>query len=122
MNLKSIENFMAKFWDWTFLNKCFWPTTIRVTDIDGFVERNDQFLFIETKDPGVDIPLGQQRLFDSVIRRGDSYMVIWGKQGHPPYRLFFKSPTIVENNRNATEDDIQRTVTLWFKRADQEKS
>jgi len=115
MNLRSIETFMKNFWDWTFLNSCFWPTAIRVTDIDGFVERNDRFLFIETKQPGVDIPDGQQRVFDALIRRGDAYMIIWGEQGKPPYRVFFKSPSTVSNDRNASEDDIQRIVKFWFK-------
>lgn len=119
MNLRNIEKFMENFWDWTFLNKCFWPTGIKVTDIDGFVERNDKFLFIETKEPGVEIPLGQERVFESLIRRGDSYMVIWGEQGKPPYDIFYRTPNTVERNKNATEADIQRFTERWFKSVNQ---
>ena len=64
MTIKNLEAFVENLWDWGFLDECFPGTRIRVTDIDGLVERNGHFLLIEAKSPGKDIPTGQRILFD----------------------------------------------------------
>jgi hypothetical protein len=51
-------------WDWAILNGCFGKTKIAPTDIDGSIERNGKYLFIETKHPGASIPLGQGMFYE----------------------------------------------------------
>ncbi|WP_288337888.1 hypothetical protein [uncultured Gordonia sp.] len=45
--------------DWSWMNEVF-PRGIMPTDIDGMVEMNSRFLFIEQKQPGVGLKSGGQ--------------------------------------------------------------
>ncbi len=75
--------YCKKLWNWQFLDECF-TNNIRVTDIDGFVERRDHYLVIETKGSGVPIPKGQQRMIESMHRSGCiTVLVAWGEPQHP---------------------------------------
>ena len=42
--------------DWAIFNECFSPTKIKISDIDGVVEHNGWFLFIEVKQYTKKIP------------------------------------------------------------------
>ena len=54
--------------NWEIFNECFIPTKIKITDIDGVVERNGWFLFIELKERKKEIPTGQHILFEKINR------------------------------------------------------
>lgn len=87
-NIRSIPSFIRGLWDWTFLNSCFvrrngQPTRIRVSDVDGLVERGGHFLFLECKpdrwDDEHEIPRGQQLTHDALLRTGAfTVIVVWG--------------------------------------------
>lgn len=84
MNIRDVDKFRETFWDWTSFNECFSPTKIRITDIDGAVERGGYFLFIETKLPGEEIPLGQRLMYDALARLPRCHiLIIWGKPNQP---------------------------------------
>lgn len=115
-NIRNDETYLASFWDWTFLNQCFAPTNIRVSDIDGIVERNGRFLFIETKHPGEKIPQGQAILHDQLLRTGRfSVLMIWGNPNHPVrFQLRENGKTVEEEG---STDVIAAIVRGWFERA-----
>lgn len=54
-------------WDWMFDG--IFPRNIGPTDIDGMVEINGHFLFIEQKGEGVSLTTGQLRAFRALARK-----------------------------------------------------
>lgn len=114
MTIHNLPAFIDGLWDWGFLDNCFFPTKIKITDIDGMVERNGKFLMIETKQPGVTIPVGQRIMFDKWIAAGNSCLIIWGKQGIPPYKIMYQTPTGTVEVSDVDDTFIQFIVKWWF--------
>ena len=114
MTIQNPIAFVNGLWDWGFLDRCFGNTNIRVTDIDGMVERNGKFLLIETKQYGVDIPTGQRIMFDNWLALGQTLLVIWGKQGSRSYKVLFQTNRTKIEFDDATDIHIQLCVQLWF--------
>lgn len=84
MTINDPVKYCAGLWDWSILDGCFGDTKIKPTDVDGFVERNGKFLWLETKSPGVEIPTGQQITFDALMKTGIfTVFVIWGDTNSP---------------------------------------
>lgn len=48
-NIRSVSGFLRSLPDWTEFNTCFDPSRIRISDIDGIVERNGYFLILDAK-------------------------------------------------------------------------
>lgn len=111
MNIRDQQKFLDTIWDWTPFNECFTPTKIRITDIDGAVERGGHFLFIETKLPAQDIPLGQRLMYDALAASPFIHvLVIWGKPNQPEaYQLWGYAM------HKGGMDDVKDMVTRWFK-------
>lgn len=66
--------------DWSWTNGCFGETNITPMDFDGVVERNGNFLVMETKREGASIPNGQLITLRRLHARGGvTVMLIWGK-------------------------------------------
>lgn len=107
---------MNSIWDWGFLDGCFSNTGIKVSDLDGIVERNGRFLVFETKSPGADIPTGQAIMFESMVATGlFNVMLIWGKPSTPE-RIRIYTPHNPEGlELEATSDMVQAIVKGWFK-------
>lgn len=78
-NIRDIDLFKEGIWDWTIFNDCFSPSNIRITDIDGLVERHGHFLLLEGKKEDIEIPLGQKILFN-MLKKIPNWTVIifWG--------------------------------------------
>ena len=84
MTINNRDAYFASLWDWGILDGCFGETKIRPTDLDGLVERNGQFLVIETKLPGVKIGEGQLLTFEAMVKDPRFWiMFIWGRPGMP---------------------------------------
>lgn len=114
MSINNPAAFCAGLWDWDFLMPAFSPTRIRVTDIDGCVERNGALLFIETKKPNVAIPEGQARMFRQATARNDlTVLVLWGEHNQPEQMQVWHAgnPSVVTECDTA---DVVRTVRDWF--------
>lgn len=110
MTIKNSDKFVASLWDWGCLDGCFGDSKIAVTDVDGLLEHNGQFLLMETKGPEVEIPLGQQIMFNHLIEKpGFHVLVIWGEPGKPQELQFW-------GRRKYTADlaGLRRVVKRWY--------
>lgn len=112
MNIRDPQKFLETQWDWTPFNEAFDQTRIRITDIDGAVERNGRLLFIETKLPGVEIPLGQKLLFDRLSQiPGVCVLIVWGKPNMPEKAQLWRRGEAVKTSR----EGMIAYVRSWFK-------
>lgn len=103
-------------WDWGFLDKCF-TNGIRVTDIDGFVERRGHYLILETKKPSVaTIPVGQQRMFSAMRLAGCfTVLIIYGHPGNPVRTELYYPIKGMEICTTPTLETIQDIVGRWYR-------
>ena len=104
---------MACLWDWGFLDSCFDGTRIRITDVDGLVERREHFLLIEAKSSGAPIPQGQAILFNALIKNPNWHvLIIWGATNKPEDAQFWGRKKF-----KADETKIQELVHRWYSMA-----
>ena len=118
MTIRNMNSFISSLWDWKILDGCFGNTKIAVSDIDGVVERNGYTLFLETKRPGVPIPLGQHIMFDRWRKTGfATVIVIFGEANNPQeMQIYWKDK--IYPKRPADVDTLRQAVTSWFEYAD----
>lgn len=115
MTINSPERFVGSLWDWGFLDGCFQGTNIRPSDIDGIVERNGQFLVIETKGAGVSIPEGQQILLSRMPRTCFTILFIWGQPNKPErMQVWYPGEAKPRPQCLASEADVRDVVARWF--------
>ena len=118
MSIHNPEKFVSTLWDWKCLDGCFGNTRIRPTDVDGFVERNGHFLWIETKSAGVCIPVGQQRTFDALVKLSRfTVLIIWGEP-QSPVELLLIRPKGHSHYPGASITKLRHIVRFWFAYAD----
>lgn len=113
-NIRNNENYANSFWDWSFLNDCFGTTGIRVSDLDGAVERKGHLLILETKLPGQNVPVGQSRMFDALRAQGASVLIIWGHRNQTEAVCWWPRKVVP-----ATNEHVRYFVRQWFEWADQ---
>lgn len=124
MTIHDRDRYMAGIWDWAILDGCFGSTRIKPTDIDGLVERNEHFLFLETKSIGAQIPVGQERAFKALVKVAKAtVIVVWGSQNNPVAYKFYNSqfPDGYMDN-NATLQQFRNLVKAWFSVANKGES
>jgi len=118
MTINDPERFCNSLWDWGCLNGCFGLSKIKVTDADGEVERNGYFLRLETKDDGVDIPLGQNILFKSLVNTGYfTVMIVWGKP-QDPHTIELRTRRDTLTYQNTSLDKMREIIGAWYRWAD----
>lgn len=119
MTINNLENYLSQLWDWGFLDPCFGATQIKVTDIDGFVERNGKFLVIECKSHDSEIPKGQDIMFKAMGRTGlFTILVIWGEKNKPERcKLLTRKGEFVYLDVN--ENKIKKIVADWYQYANE---
>lgn len=66
-------------WDWEIFNGCFGETKIKLSDIDGIVERKGNFLAVEKKHPGESMQSGQRFTLEAFVKQGHHVLVLEGK-------------------------------------------
>jgi hypothetical protein len=115
-NLRSRQAFADRAWDWEFLNDCFAPSRIRISDLDGIVERHGEFLIIEAKPAGQQIPKGQEILLDKLVARGFTVLVLYGEVNEPTAMQHWPAAP-----KPTTESAIQQFVREWWQWADGQK-
>lgn len=126
-NIRDLEGFIGSYWDWEFLNKCF-TRGIKVSDIDGIVERNGFFLVLETKRPTAGQPTGQRILFEQMVRTGKFVVIyIWGEPNEPdtishievikPKVWGQEGGFITSGKRISSEEHLVKVVKSWYKKA-----
>lgn len=115
MNIRNPNLYLSSFWHWENFNDCFEDTNIRITDVDGLIERKGHFLLLETKLPGVDVPKGQAILFDAIIKQKNwNVLVIWGKTDMPRHWKLWGKEKVYSGGLFDLKDFISR----WFHHAD----
>lgn len=114
MTIRNLEAFIKSLWDWNCLAGCFGEENkyFSPTDIDGIVEKKGYFLLLETKNPGKEIPDGQKIMFDRLIRRGFTIIIIWGKPGEPE-----KIQQWPHKPRPANLEYLRMIVSAWYDNA-----
>lgn len=113
-NLRSISNYASSFWDWTFLNGCFGLTKIKVSDIDGVVERNGHFLVIETKKPNEAMGGGQKIMYERLTQMEPFTLLVIVGEVNIPQRAELWTRAGIQHYAPATIQTIQTLVTQWF--------
>jgi hypothetical protein len=114
MTIRNKSAYMDALWDWGFLDDCF-AYGIKVSDIDGVVERNGHMLFIEAKPPKKKLSRGQLILFSNLARSGFCVMVLWGEPNKPECALIW--PPYEMNPSDEFEVDkaaVHEIVRRWF--------
>lgn len=115
MTIHNLDSYIAALWDWGFLDKCF-DYGIRVSDLDGIVERNGWCLVIEAKGPGRAVPTGQRKMFAALVKLGFTVLVVWGKANKPQHmQVWYPHRRAPEKQVPATEDSIRDIVERWFR-------
>ena len=91
------------------------PGKIAFTDIDGVVEVNGRFLYLEMKSPGVPIPTGQEILFTR--RTMDSISTVYVVNGDAE-TMECEKVTIYRGGKKDREveadlDELKRMIGRW---------
>ena len=97
---------------------------IGLTDVDGLVERNGHFLFVEWKAPQEKLPMGQRILFEQLTKLSDKIVVVvvnghssQSEGSHPvQYQTAYKGrwSAVEETNIEQLRDFFRR----WYTWAD----
>ena len=119
MSIEDPEKFAAGHWDWAILNGCFGDSKIKPTDIDGAIERNGFFLFLEAKAPGAQLKMGQRIFYEQLTRvKHISAIVVWGQTNRPAqYQMhnWIGTSKILP----CTPEKFRAIVAKWYERANQ---
>ena len=103
--------------DLTVLDECF-PGRIAMTDVDGLVEINGQFLFIEWKRRG-DVPAGQRIMFERLTRHPEFTILVI--LGDPATMAVERYDVFQGGRRKGWRDcelsELKRHVRAWAERA-----
>lgn len=114
MTIRNIDSFVSSLWDWGMLDDCFPGTKIKVTDIDGAVERRGKFLILETKKKGVPVPVAQQIMFERFQETGlFTVVVVWGDKNQAEEMQVYY-PQYKTEKKAATNEDLKNVVKWWF--------
>ena len=103
--------------DLTLLDECF-PGRIAMTDVDGLVEIDGRFLFIEWKRRG-DVPAGQRIMFERLTKHPEfTVLVILGD----PASMTVERYDVFRNGRRRGWRDcdmsgLKRHIRAWAARA-----
>lgn len=82
-HINDTQRMLDSMWDWSPYDRCF-PRGSRIMDIDGMVELNRSFHFIETKAINVSIPAGQLLALRRLSQLPQSHVtVIYGDANQP---------------------------------------
>lgn len=109
------------FFDWDFLLPAFKGTKIEPMDIDGVVERRGNILMFETKNIGIDIPLGQKITLETFIKLGKgkiTIFVLYGKSADTIKGMEewnYCKGKIIKNTIECDMSYVLLMVESWFK-------
>ncbi len=117
MTIHDAAAFVAGIWDWSILAGCF-GSGIEPTDLDGFVERRGHFLVLETKRPGVAIPLGQRRTFEALRQTGlFTVLVVWGETNRPQTARLY-TPRGISGEFPCDLELLRQIAAAWYAQVD----
>jgi len=108
--------YRAELWDWTPFNDCFGDSGIRISDIDGMVERNGFFLMLDGKRLGAYLSSGQLRMYKQFALKGGHVIVF---HGTPPatvvtVRQWLPGDADVVGPVDCDLDGLKSIVASWY--------
>lgn len=90
---------------------------IRVSDIDGVIERNGNLFVLETKSPGASVPLGQKIMFENMWKAGYAHiLILWGEDNKYTRARYYKrgeSPVDIVLQEDSTSF-IRTVIQDWY--------
>jgi hypothetical protein len=119
MTIRNEKAFLEGFWDWGMLDSCF-PGRIKVSDIDGIVQRGNSFLVLETKKPGVLVPKGQEIMFKAMQQKGFTILILWGTQNNPVEMQVYYPNGQISKKKPADVNKFKEIVSWWVLQAENE--
>jgi hypothetical protein len=142
-NIRSLASFLQSLPDWTEFNECFAPSKIKISDLDGIVERNGHFLVLDMKNPRSTLGQGQRILYQALARKGFMVLIVYAEPAYaiPNERLRSGSEAMladlgpmhvckvqritaareVPDPIPATTDDLKRLIREWYLWADKQR-
>lgn len=123
-NETNLRNPNAELIDWGFLNNCFGESKIKVSDIDGVVERNGSFLYLESKRHNETMKNGQKFTLEAFAREGHTVILIIGRPQDETmefelwYRKRGKVIRLKPERYPQNIEGLQACVSDWYKKAD----
>lgn len=118
MTIENPDAYLASLWDWACLDGCFGESKIKPSDVDGRVERNGKILEIETKLPGVTVPMGQEIMIETLVQvYGFTEIIVWGHPGRPE-KIELRTPHTTRVYENTSLDKLREIVNKWYEWAD----
>jgi hypothetical protein len=98
-------------WDW--VNRAFSDTKITATDWDGVVERRGQFLVVESKDEGCDVPGGQLITLRQAHAIGCfCILFVWGKETPSRYEVWYPGRK-AKSEGHCDAETLTTLVSKW---------
>lgn len=119
-NIRDIDKFIEKLWPWDWLNDCF-AGKIQPTDIDGSVERNGFFLFLEGKSAGEHLPRGQEIYYKNLTKKlghGSIVLILWADTPGEPSSYYWISDGIAGKVKQCDRNVIRSLCRKWFDHAE----
>lgn len=104
---------------WDEFNELY-PRAIRPTDIDGVVEINGSFLFLEEKGPGVPLQFGQMLMFRRLSERPGVTVVIFRPLTEGTYEDGLEIYVLPRPGawQTVTVDEFKARIKAWADKAD----
>lgn len=113
---------MDGLWDWAVLDGCFGTTRIAPTDVDGLIERNGCFLFLEAKPDGGNLAQGQSITLLQLSRQPRTVVLVF--YGDPRAKTISRISKFwdgqVAEQPGASIETLRRLVSNWYKWADKQ--
>jgi len=116
MTINNREAYLDSIWDWGVFDGCF-GGKIRITDIDGAIERRGNTLILETKGFGVKTNTGQTIMFNSWRATGRfTILIVWGDPGKP-IAFQIQGRDYVSPVMSCDIEKLTKLVSEWYKQA-----
>jgi hypothetical protein len=105
---------MEGHWDWKFIDDVL-PGRMKVSDIDGIIEKNEHFLVFEGKKPRIDIPTGQRIMLEALRNTGRCTVVyLWGEKSFVEEMQVLYPDGQKSKKKEATNETVQNFVKWWI--------
>lgn len=116
--------------DWSWTDGCFGETKITPMDFDGVIERRGNFLVIESKKMGCEVPKGQLITLDTAHKIGVfTILFIWGKSAPEKLQIWYPGNHNNEELRGkksdvhaTTKEKAKEIVRRWYEHANKNPS
>jgi hypothetical protein len=111
--------FLENIWNWSYLTGTTDFNAREIpTDLDGCLEKNGNFLILETKSASVkELPTGQRITFESFIQTGVCTVVIIFGKANAPERIDVWTKNEIIRYPKADMTTLRKIVSQWYKYA-----